>query len=120
MVHLPFNNSLQLWIYTAISRKKSLKHFEILLNKISILECQISTFCAPKIKGHYGLPAGLAIDKDNSMLVTDLRLGILRIQPNGTYNLVRTCSITLFRILLGMILNANVHTSLLYLDILKG
>ena len=49
----------------------------------------MSIHCEPKLDGHSGFPLGLTLDNDDTLLVADVRLGILRVQPNGSYQLVR-------------------------------
>ena len=43
--------------------------------------------------GYGGVPAGCNTDHDNSILVADMRLGILRVQQDGSFRQVSTLQI---------------------------
>ncbi|KAK6188060.1 hypothetical protein SNE40_004324 [Patella caerulea] len=53
------------------------------------LENQTSTvLCSPSVDGYGGIPAGCQVDKEGNIMVADMRLGILKVQPNGAFSQV--------------------------------
>ena len=44
--------------------------------------------CAPCIKGTGGIPAGCQFDKDGNLFVADMKLGILKVRQDGSYEQV--------------------------------
>ncbi|KAK3609903.1 hypothetical protein CHS0354_036666 [Potamilus streckersoni] len=53
--------------------------------QINLNDGKPSVHCAPVVDGVGGIPAGCQCDKDNNLWVADMRLGILKIQPDGTF-----------------------------------
>ena len=45
----------------------------------------MTVFCAPLGDGNEGSPLGIEVDQNNIMYVTDQRLGLLKVKPNGSY-----------------------------------
>jgi len=44
---------------------------------------QVSEFCSPCIDGDGGIPAGLQSDRQGNLWVADMRLGLLKVTPQG-------------------------------------
>ena len=50
---------------------------------------KVSVHCEPIVDGHAGIPAGCQGDKDNNLWVADMRLGVLKVSPDGAFKQVK-------------------------------
>ena len=53
----------------------------------------MTVVCAPYADGNGGGPLGIEVDQSNIMYVTDFRLGLLKVQPNGAYEQARNIQV---------------------------
>ncbi|CAC5377576.1 Diisopropyl-fluorophosphatase [Mytilus coruscus] len=56
--------------------------------KIDLDTCKSTVICEPNIDGFGGIPAGCQCDKNNTIWIADMRLGILTMNQSGQFNQV--------------------------------
>ncbi|XP_046558960.1 diisopropyl-fluorophosphatase-like [Haliotis rubra] len=57
--------------------------------KVDLEKKQTSVFLEPSVNGYGGIPAGMQFGKDGTFRVSDMRLGILKVTPDG--NMTQVC-----------------------------
>ncbi|CAH1787843.1 unnamed protein product [Owenia fusiformis] len=71
-------------------------HFYIVLpfdgeiRRVDLKLKKSSTFVAPSVNGFNGMPAGLQCDLENNIWVADARLGLLKVDQDGSFTQVAT------------------------------